>query len=118
MARGKSEGKVSKRKMVENAMAELPTAKPAEMREFIIQKHGVDISAQMISSYRSNLRRGSAGAARGAASPAAATTERGNTLAGLPANAMIGLRDLQAVRDLISRLGAPQLQSIIKLLSA
>ena len=116
MARGKSEGKVSKRKMVETAMEEHPSAKPAQMREFIIERFGTEISAQMISSYRSNLRRGTTGPARSASTATADSGAKG--LSGLAPNATIGLRDLQAVRELISRLGAPQLQSIIKLLSA
>lgn len=119
MARGKSEGKVSKRKMVETAMEEHPNAKPAQMREFIIERFGTEISAQMISSYRSNLRRGTTGPARGASASSSASADSGaKGLAGLAPNATIGLRDLQAVRELIGRLGAPQLQSIIKLLSA
>lgn len=104
MARGKVEGKMSKRKMVEHAMAELPDAKPAEMREYILKQHGTDISAQMISSYRSNLKKG--GTLSGA--PGRASS--------LAPDAMIGIRDLQTLRDLLARVGPAQLQQLIKML--
>ncbi len=102
MARGKAEGKISKRKMVEQAMGAIPDGKPGELRDYISKSHGVDISPQMISSYRSNLKRGVTGAGPGR--PA------------LPPDATIGIRDLQTIRDLVARVGVAQLHALIKML--
>lgn len=100
MARGKVEGKVSKRKMVEEAMSALGEVKPGEMQDYITKHHGVEISSQMISSYKSNIKK-TGGAAGRAAGP----------------DTSIGLRDLAAIRDLMSRVGPAQLQALIKMLS-
>ena len=102
MARGKVEGKVSKRKMVEEAMSALGEAKPGEMQEYITKHHGVEISAQMISSYKSNIKRTGGGAAGGRV---------------LGPDTSIGLRDLATIRDLMSRVGPAQLQALIKMLA-
>ena len=104
MPRGKSEGKISKRKMVEQAMGELPDGKPGELRDFISKAHGVDISPQMISSYRSNLKRGTG-------------TSAGPGRAALPPDATVGIRDLQTIRDLITRVGPAQLQALVRMLA-
>lgn len=103
MARGKAEGKISKRKMVEQAMEAIPAGKPGDLRDYISKAHGVDISPQMISSYRSNLKRGVTGSA-------------GPGRVALPPDATIGIRDLQTIRDLIARVGVAQLHAIIKML--
>ncbi len=103
MARGKVEGKVSKRKMVEEALSALGEVKPGAMQEYITKHHGVEISAQMISSYKSNIKKRDGGAAAGGR--------------GLGPDTSIGLRDLAAIRDLMSRVGPTQLQALIKMLA-
>ncbi len=117
MGRTRADGKVSKRKMVEDAMAELGDVKPAQMREHILEKHQVDIPAQMISSYRSGLKRGTLGGAKprpeGAPSPGPGRP-RGSG-GGAPEGS-VTYRDLATIRDLIARHGVGELQSIIRVL--
>ena len=102
MARGKSEGPISKRKMVEMAVGELGDVGPKELHAHIHKQHGVDISLQMISSYKSNLKK------------TGSTT--GNVKI-VVADGTIGLKDLSILTDLINRVGAAQLQSLIKMLN-
>lgn len=104
MARAKSSaGEPSKREMVKSALDELGNVGPTEIQDFIQQKYGTEISKAIISSYKSQLKTkgASSGAGRGA-----------GKLSG-----SVDLRDLTAVQNLIHRIGAAQLQSIVKMLS-
>lgn len=93
----KSKGDVSKADMIREAMRELGGAPPKDMQRYIADKYKVTISTTMISSYKSNFNRkqGGRGAGEGA----------------------IGVKDLTVLRELIDRVGAPQLQSVIKVLT-
>jgi hypothetical protein len=98
MARAK--GDVSKADMIRDAMRQLPDAAPKDMQRYIADKYKTTISTTMISSYKSNFNRKSGRGGRGGAGDGA-----------------IGVRDLTVLREMIDRVGAPQLQSVIKVLT-
>lgn len=105
MAKGKAEAaEISKMDMVRQAIDTLGgDAKPKALQQHIKDEHGVEINTTMISSYKSSIGRkegGTAGGGRGAS-----------------VDATVGVRDLSALRDLIDRVGAPQLQALIKVLA-
>jgi hypothetical protein len=97
MARAK--GDVSKADMIRDAMRQLPDAPPKDMQRYIADKYKTTISTTMISSYKSNFNRKKGGGRRGAG------------------EAGIGSKDLTVLRELIDRVGAPELQSVIKVLT-
>ncbi len=101
MGRSKNGGPISKRKMVEMAVTDLGDAGPKEMHAHILKQHGADLTLQMISSYKSNLKKaGNMGGAKG-----------------ITADGSIGIKDLSLLHELITRVGAAQLQSLIKMLN-
>lgn len=100
MARPKA-GSMSKMKMVTQALQDRRDASPKDLQAYVKEKFGTDISTTMISSYKSNILRKQGGGGRG----------------GSGGGGQIGFRDLTAVRDLIDRVGAAELQSLIKMLS-
>jgi hypothetical protein len=104
MARAKADtgNGPSKMKMVETAMEELGNASPKDLQAFIQQKHGVEIPTTMISSYKSNILKRTGGRVGGKAGGAAGS---------------VGVRDVALLRELIDRVGASQLQTLIKVLS-
>jgi hypothetical protein len=89
----------SKMKMVEEAMRELGDSTPKAMQSYINQKYGVEIGTTMISSYKSNIRKRGGSSGRGGA------------------DASVGVRDVALIRNLIDRMGANQLQALIKVMS-
>lgn len=105
MAKGKAAsatGEPSQREMVKSALEALGNVGPTELQEYIQKTFGKEIKKQIISSYKSQLKaKGNGGGGRGA-----------GKLSG-----SVDIRDLSAVQDLIRRLGATQLQSLVKMLS-
>ena len=96
MARGKASADgVNKMDLVRKAVAALPDATPTQLQAHIKQHHGVELKTMMISSYKSSLRRKEAGGS----------------------DASVQVRDLTALKHLIGKLGAPQVQSLIKVLA-
>ena len=97
MPRGKpSSDGVNKMDLVRQAMAALPDGSPKQLQDHIKKQNGVDLKTTMISSYKSQLRR------------------KGSDVG---PDATVGVRDLTALQGLIGRVGAPQLQQLIKLLA-
>jgi hypothetical protein len=97
MARGKREGKVTQKKMVEAALEEKGwEAGPQELQPFIKDTFGVELPANVISNYKSVLKRGgqTTGGKRGRKSSAQ-------------------FSDLEAVRGLVTRLGAEQVKKLV-----
>ena len=95
----KTKGDVSKADMIRDAMRQMPDAPPKDMQRYIADKYKTTISTTMISSYKSNFSRKQGRGGRGAGEGA------------------IGVKDLTVLREMIDRVGAPQLQSVIKVLS-
>jgi hypothetical protein len=96
----KAKGDVSKADMIRDAMRQLPDAPPKEMQRYIADKYKMTISTTMISSYKSSFNRKSGRGGRGGSSEGA-----------------IGVKDLTTLRELIDRVGASQLKSVIKVLT-
>lgn len=96
MARGKaSTDGVNKMDLVRKALEAMPDGTPKQLQAHIKQQAGKELDTLMISSYKSQLKR--KGATEG--------------------DATVGVRDLTALRQLIDRVGAPQLQALIKVLA-
>jgi hypothetical protein len=108
MARTKSTGGPSKADMVRDALQELGNATPKEMQAWIKSKYGEEIKTQMLSSYKSNLGKKKRKGAKTGPKPKAAGGGGGGS---------IGVDELMALRKLIVRVGADQVQSLIKVLS-
>jgi hypothetical protein len=105
VARGKREaGKMSQKAMVQTALSELGAgAKPQPIQEFIKSKFNTDLAANVISNYKSVLKREggkggkSAGGAKRGRKPGAQFS------------------DLEAVRGLVTRLGADQVKKLVEM---
>ena len=100
-AKGEPAEGVNKMDMVRAALQEAPSAGPKELQALTLQKYDTEISAPMISSYKSTiLRKGGVG---------------GKAAAG-GGDGSVSLRDLAALQDLIARNGAAQVQAVVKML--
>src|SRR6478672_11052231 len=96
---------VSKMGLVREALQALGgEAKPKDIYEHIKSRHGVDIPPTMISSYKSSILGKEAGRS---------TAGRG----GRGSGGSVSLSDLESVQRLIDRVGAPQLQQLIRVLA-
>lgn len=97
MARGKASADgMNKMDLVRKAMEALPGGKPKQLQAHIKQTSGVDLKTTMISSYKAQLRKKEGGGG---------------------SDATVAVRDLTAIRNLIDKVGAPQLQHLIKVLA-
>ena len=104
MAKGKREGKVTQKAMVQAALAEKGwDAGPADLQPVILEKFKVELDNNVISNYKSVLKKetgkggkGKTGAKRG--------RKPGPQFA-----------DLEAVRGLVSRLGADQVKKLVEM---
>jgi hypothetical protein len=92
-------GGMSKADMVREALRTLGNAGPKDIQAHISDKYGVTISTTMISSYKSSILRKQGGGGRGAG------------------DATVGVKDLTLLRGLINRVGASQVQTLVKVLS-
>lgn len=110
MARGKRGDGPNKAQLVRDAMAVLGgAAKPLAIQKEIKDKSGVDMSTQMISTYKSNMaKKGKGKKAKAAGRPA--KEDR-------PAGKMNIADDLIMLRKLVGRLGATQLHQLIDVLA-
>jgi hypothetical protein len=98
MARGKSAGKVTQKAMVQAAIGEKGwEAGPQELQAVIKDKFGVELAANIISNYKSVIKRAGGKAAGG---------KRGRKPGAQ-------FSDLEAVRGLVTRLGADQVKKLV-----
>ena len=108
MTKGKSEAggvKMTQKDMVSAAIEELGEgAKPQPMQAFIKEMFNVDLAANIISNYKSVLKRKGTIAASAAS---AAGAKRGR-------KAGAQFADLEAFRGLVSRLGAAQVKELVE----
>lgn len=86
--------------LVREALSNLGDAPPKTIQQYIKEKHGVDMKTTMISSYKSNIAK-KEGIAAGP----------GGETAG------VSVKDISLIRNLISRLGQTQVQTLVKILS-
>lgn len=118
MARPKgTNGGPSQTKMVMTALQELgEDAKPQAIQDYIKSKYGKELSKTIISNYKSNMKRKGV---IGAAGPAETETAAPGAGRGRPQGTGNGIQveDLEAVRGLVSRLGATQLRRVVDALA-
>jgi hypothetical protein len=107
---------LTKRETVRRALAELgPAAKPGEIQAFLREKYHLEMSSNMVSSYKSQLIKKAGGLkkkrgrkskpARSELAPRAETTDG------------VSLKDLHAIKELANRLGVGKLRALIDLLA-
>ena len=99
---GEPTGGPSKMQMVREALDTLGgDAKPKAIAEHVKGKYGADLPAAMISSYKSTISSGGASKSR----------------AWIGGGGSVSVGDLEAVKTLVDRLGARQLESLVRLLA-
>ena len=117
MARGKGEnGGVTQADMVREALAALGAdAKPKAVQAHVKEKHGKELSRIIISNYKSSMKRGKLGGLAGGDAP---RRGRPRKAAGAAAGGdSFRLDDLEAVRGLVSRLGAANVRRLVEVLA-
>ena len=106
MAKKKAEGgaeKVNKAQCVRDAVAALgEDAKPQAIQQWILENHKVELNAMMISSYKSNMKKGA-----GKKAGKKAGAGKGGDI----------LSDIATIKGLITKHGAPNLNKLIDALS-
>ena len=103
MARGKRDGKVTQRAMVQAALDEKGMdAGPQELGEAIKERYNVELANNIISNYKSVIKR----EGRGSKSVKTVVVKRGRK--GGPQ-----FTDFEAVRGLVSRLGSDQVKKLV-----
>ena len=114
MARPKADGEAAggetQAHMVRAALAELgPRAKPQAIHDFIKEKFGREVTKGIISNYKSTMKKKGAlgGARRGPGRPRSTPAAAGGT---------VRIDDLEAVRGLVTRIGAEQVVRLVKVL--
>lgn len=103
MAKAKPEaGKVNKTQLVTEAIDAIGgDPGPKELIEHIKEKHGVELKYALVASYKSQIMN---------------KKGRGSNRGSSAVSGSVNLKDLQTVKDLLTRLGESQLQSVIKAL--
>lgn len=100
MARGKRKGEMSQKSMVETALNEIGwESGPKELQPFIKEKFNVELASNVISNYKSVLKKESGKVTGGSG-------KRGR-------KPSAQFSDLEAVRGLVSRLGAEQVKKLV-----
>jgi hypothetical protein len=100
VARGKSEGKVTQKAMVEAALKEKGSdAGPSELQAAIKATFGVELPNNVISNYKSVIKR------EGGKTPAGKRGRKGGP----------EFKDLEAVRGLVTKLGAEQVKKLVEM---
>jgi hypothetical protein len=121
----KSDG-MTKMEGVRRALAELgKDAKPLRIRDHLKQRFNIDISPDVVSTYKKELARRAAkakGTAKPKGKPAAPEAAAGakplpTAAPKAQAGKGISLGDIQAVKALVGRVGAEQLRSLVDLLA-
>ncbi|MBI1913752.1 MAG: hypothetical protein HYS12_03215 [Planctomycetes bacterium] len=108
---------------VRRALAKLGrTAKPAQIREHVKNRFGMDLSADLISTYKGEIKRKrkgkkKKGAKKQAAAPAAPPAKQPPRPPAKSAAAAISLEDMRLVKGLVTRVGPDALKGVIELLS-
>jgi hypothetical protein len=116
---GKPEKKLTKMEAVRQAIARLGwEAKPKQIQKHIRRRFGIEMTADHISTYKGDLAR-KAGRGKAKPAPVAASATR-ETAPKAPAAAKprtesgaIPLKDILAVKELVGRLGARPLHTLI-----
>ena len=86
-------------------------AKPAQLKDHIKAKFGIDMSTTLISSYKTTLSKKAAGQSAITPKPTARVTAATTTKSG------ISLEDIKTVKELADRIGADQLKALAEVLA-
>jgi hypothetical protein len=120
-----AQGSISKQEAVRRALAELGNnAKPVEIKPFVKERFGIEMSADHISTAKGTILKKAKGkkkrrrAAKKEAAPTAPAqpTPRPRTESGKAGDG-ITLDDIRTVRELLDRVGADRLRALIGLLA-
>ena len=102
-----SSGKISGMEAVRRTVGKLGyDAKTQDVHDHIVTDYGMELSNNKISAYKSNIRR-----------EAGLTRLRGKKSAGRPSSSSVStlrMEDIHAVKELVSRLGAPKVRELIE----
>jgi hypothetical protein len=117
---------LTKMDAVRQALATLgKDAKPIQLQGHIRKEFGIEMSTDHISTYKGNILRkkggkgrrgGKKAAAKPSEAPAAAPAALVPKVGGRGANVAVSMGDLQALKDLVQRVGANNLRSLIDLM--
>ena len=100
---------ISKMEGVRRALGDLGSdAKPLKIKDYL-DKHGIEMSASMISNYKSHLSRKAAGSSR-------ITRKAAGRLTG-GVSTEITLEEVRAVKQLADRIGADKVRRLAEVLS-
>jgi hypothetical protein len=128
----RTQGGLSKMEGVRRALSELgKDAKPARIQGFVKERFGIEMSTDVVSTYKGDIARKAAKAAvtKSPVTQPVATMVQTNqvapTTSGKPAAvhrtngeaAGIGLTDILAVKDLVTRVGANNLRTLIDVMN-
>ncbi len=106
---GEAAGGPTQADMVRAALAELgPRAKPQAIQDYIKEKYSREVTKGIISNYKSTMKKkGLIPGRRGPGRPKGVAPATGGT---------VRLDDLEAVRGLVTRIGAEQVVRLVKVL--
>ncbi|HYT91227.1 MAG TPA: hypothetical protein VEL76_21110 [Gemmataceae bacterium] len=124
---------ISKKEAVRQALKELGKgAKPAAIKPFIKAKYGIDMTPEHITTSKGEILRGKGGKGKAAkkqlaapkapakpplSTPSAATPAGGTRASSGNAVGSISLQDVETTKDLVGRVGADSLRTLIELLA-
>ncbi len=111
---GSDEKKPNKRRLVASALETLGDVGPRVLQQHIMENSSVDISLQMISSYKSQILKGKKTGKRTNTSRASSSASNNHVSS---ARGSVDIADLIAVKALVDRIGASQLESLIQALA-
>jgi hypothetical protein len=106
--------------MVRDALAHFgKKAKPAQMKPYIKDTFGVEMSTDHISTYKGSILRKKDGGKKPGPKPKGAEVAAADAAHRGPGRrpSAVSLRDLGTVKDLLGRVGAKELRSLIDLLA-
>jgi hypothetical protein len=119
-------GGISKMEAVRRALAEMgQNATPSQLQPFIQQNFGIGMTTDHISTYKGDIRRkaakgksgmGKTTASKSGGSKSATGTSQASSARQGQAGGRIGLKDIETVKDLVGRVGADSLRTLINLL--
>ena len=111
---GNGGGKVNQMEAVRQALGVLGMkAAPKEIQAHLKEQMGLDMSANMISSYKSSIRKKAGLRGRRGRRKKAPETAEAIPAAPVPSGDGISIKDLRALKDLADRLGAGRFREVV-----
>ena len=117
----KRKGGMTKMEAVRQALAELGRdAKPLQLQAFVKERFGMDMTADHVSTYKGQILRKARKAGRAARAAADKSPEQAAPTPPVQTTrraAGISLEDIEAVKDLVGRVGADGLKKLVDVLA-